>query len=659
MINNFINKENVVKIYNYLCNNNQTVKKFNNEQKQLLATDILNIMNNIYNNQQNNIIKSTYNINNFILDTYNIINNNLNNINNQNNQHNNINNDNIRDKNNNKKVEDNYQKLLNDRDIISNNKRPQTPDFSYDGSGNKNNNNLNNNINNNINNNLNNNVINNFTDVNLNNHLPDKVFYNRDVNLNKLNVGEAMTNKLSILDQMAIDNSDGMLIDNIDNKLIIDEKLSEQFNNVNVDERLKLLQSERKYENNQINTQNNNVINNPFNNNLINQNNQNNVINNTNLNNQNNVINNTNLNNQNNVINNNNNLNNQNNVINTNNLNNQNNVINTNNNLNNQQNNNLDTKIMNFLNELIKQLVIYQQNSLNEILDIKKSIKEMNNHEVDKVKIINDDLNKQLSQYKNDENIIDIKLKELELKKNNIMIEVDKINQYLIDKKKMEDRITNLINQNVRYIHNNNYNIIIDNNIYQFDNNIININNIEILNYDLPNKINNINKNNNYLNIEINNQIIEIYIKNNNYTIETLIDELNNKLSELNINIYLENDIVYMKCINEFKLLMTPLLNVLGFENIEIINNIYKSDNLNKLCNNKLLYVYFKNISDKCIAKIMIGSNNNQKINIKLDNVISELNYLEIEFRNQKNDIIYIDEFLIEISFKTIDISQL
>ena len=221
----------------------------------------------------------------------------------------------------------------------------------------------------------------------------------------------------------------------------------------------------------------------------------------------------------------------------------------------------------------------------------------------------------------------------------------------------LEEKIQSIIKNNINYLSDDEEIIYINRLETYLDEQIDNITQIELFNFDIPYDKYNITHNNNILNfsvlnfkdIQINDKYFNIIVNNNNieltitiglYTIETLLEIINRALTIFNIEFHYCNTTYLISIISNSNFDIIIGENTL-FYNLGFIQNLSNSDKYNAtrtydLKLNKFINIYIENINEQ--KPIMQYSQQQSKIitfkqPIQLDKII-------IKFTNS-SDIIY------------------
>jgi hypothetical protein len=184
---------------------------------------------------------------------------------------------------------------------------------------------------------------------------------------------------------------------------------------------------------------------------------------------------------------------------------------------------------------------------------------------------------------------------------------------------------------------------------WTFDNMITNIISIQLISYSIPQSVYNIQNNiNNIFKILIGNEEsydeFEILIEEGKYTIEELINYINNKLDdggEVQVILKLDNDQKISIVSNEtIKLVINFLLDKnLGFSKCDNFSNIHKANNIWDLRLKNKIYLYLNNISNNIpFAILYFNQNINSPLisNFTFESPIN-LNTLDIIFKDEYN----------------------
>ena len=306
------------------------------------------------------------------------------------------------------------------------------------------------------------------------------------------------------------------------------------------------------------------------------------------------------------------------------------------NNINNNQTNDYNMqplKSQNYINPIENNRVDNYINNTDIITDINTDINPINNQ------INTNELIKLQSIIKNNQDNIKIIYNELLAIQNNIS------NNYnLMDKFKLK------LKEEYQYLQLEIFNIENKSEYtWTFDNIITNIISIQLISYSIPQSVYNIQNNiNNVFKILIGTEEsyeeFQILIEEGKYTIEELINYINNKLDdggEVQVILTLDNDQKISIISNEtIKLVINFLLDKnLGFSTCDNFSNNHKANNIWDLRLKNKIYLYLNNISDNIPFGILYF---NQNINSPLiSNFTFEspinLNNLDIIFKDEYN----------------------
>jgi hypothetical protein len=282
----------------------------------------------------------------------------------------------------------------------------------------------------------------------------------------------------------------------------------------------------------------------------------------------------------------------------------------------------------------------------------------------------NNNINNESEEYKKE---IENKIIELETIKKETILETmrlkdenDKITKNIESQNKLKIELESMKN-NVLSVINSEKNIVLKEKITNLDIEYNNISSIELTSYDLPNIINNINNNNNFIKLlDNNNNEYLIKINNGYYTNKNICKELNNNqyYNKLGLKFNLDNSTqkISIKSNNNITLLWSNLLELLGYNNDDNIlknnNNIIASNKINlpqasSIINEKILYIYILELNkENPIFQIVLNSNKVNFQKVDLYPYINHIDKLTIEFRDNNNKIIEIDNFLLNIIIK-------
>ena len=306
------------------------------------------------------------------------------------------------------------------------------------------------------------------------------------------------------------------------------------------------------------------------------------------------------------------------------------------NNINNNQTNDYNMpplKSQNYINPIENNRIDDYINNTDIITDINTDINPINNQ------INTNELIKLQSIIKNNQDNIKIIYNELLAIQNNIS------NNYnLMDKFKLK------LKEEYQYLQLEIFNIENKSEYtWTFDNIITNIISIQLISYSIPQSVYNIYNNiNNVFKILIGTEEsyeeFQILIEEGKYTIEELINYINNKLDdggEVQVILTLDNDQKISIISNEtIKLVINFLLDKnLGFSTCDNFSNNHKANNIWDLRLKNKIYLYLNNISDNIPFGILYF---NQNINSPLiSNFTFEspinLNNLDIIFKDEYN----------------------
>uniref|UniRef100_A0A6C0H801 Uncharacterized protein n=1 Tax=viral metagenome TaxID=1070528 RepID=A0A6C0H801_9ZZZZ len=198
---------------------------------------------------------------------------------------------------------------------------------------------------------------------------------------------------------------------------------------------------------------------------------------------------------------------------------------------------------------------------------------------------------------------------------------------------------------------------------WTFDNMITNIISIQLISYSIPQSVYNIQNNiNNIFKILIGNEEsydeFEILIEEGKYTIEELINYINNKLDdggEVQVILKLDNDQKISIVSNEtIKLVINFLLDKnLGFSTCDNFSNIHKANNIWDLRLKNKIYLYLNNISNNIPFGILYFNQNfNSPLisNFTFESPIN-LNTLDIIFKDEYNYIYNFNNLFHNLNF--------
>jgi hypothetical protein len=170
---------------------------------------------------------------------------------------------------------------------------------------------------------------------------------------------------------------------------------------------------------------------------------------------------------------------------------------------------------------------------------------------------------------------------------------------------------------------------------------IPNVMGIKLMSYSIPLPRFNVEENkNNMLKIKIEDTVYDITIRNGKYTIEDLIQNLNNTISKMSLDIKLCIDSmqhITIESENNFELISTPLSkDNLGFINKQDISNSITSDRIWDLRVEDKAYLYLNNLSDEMPFGVL-HFNGNSTCNFRFDKPYN-MDKLEIVFKDSKGN---------------------
>jgi hypothetical protein len=168
-----------------------------------------------------------------------------------------------------------------------------------------------------------------------------------------------------------------------------------------------------------------------------------------------------------------------------------------------------------------------------------------------------------------------------------------------------------------------------------------NVTDIKLNYYSVPNIQLNIEENkNNYLIIKRNDIETKINIPKGKYTIDTLINTLNDKLTNIKISLTQEQHIKIEDTTEpkvNFDLIQTELLKTnLGFINNTNNTTQYISDNIWDLRINNKIYLYIRNLSDDPFGVLFADSITSCQFKFKEP---IQFDMLDIEFKDAKGNL--------------------
>ena len=168
---------------------------------------------------------------------------------------------------------------------------------------------------------------------------------------------------------------------------------------------------------------------------------------------------------------------------------------------------------------------------------------------------------------------------------------------------------------------------------------IPNVMGIKLMSYSIPLPRFNVEENkNNMLKIKIGDTIHDINVKNGKYTIDELIDSINNVITKMKININVTvNSMqhITIESENDFELIETILSkDNLGFTNKYDISNKIISDRIWDLRVEDKVYLYLNNLSD-IMPFGVLHFNGNSTCNFRFDKPFN-MEKLEIIFKDSK-----------------------
>ena len=213
--------------------------------------------------------------------------------------------------------------------------------------------------------------------------------------------------------------------------------------------------------------------------------------------------------------------------------------------------------------------------------------------------------------------------------------------QELMEKNRQFEKLLNNYNHlfNVDYLHvevsepncKSNYSFHLDS--------ITNVKSIKLTHYSLPEIQFNIEENkNNYIIVHQNDIETKYIINRGKYTIDALLEVLNNKLKNIKFYVNLDQTIK-IESDEVFDLLSCPLLkNNLGFINPTINNSSYISDNIWDLRIDNKIYLYINNISDTVPFGILFNGTNNSNCEFKFKEPF-DIDCLDIIFKDSRGNL--------------------
>ena len=330
-----------------------------------------------------------------------------------------------------------------------------------------------------------------------------------------------------------------------------------------------------------------------------------------------------------------------------------------------QMSNNISSSDDQLKNELVSKVKI-----LTGQLEQEKKINiELRNRLDEEIEIKNNDNENKLK-------LIEVKKEEIRSEVNNLSNkhkDIEKSYQSLLRKEKFLKR---LIEKNRKILQSDRVSILVDSKIhnskskfiYIFDNKLSDVSKIELLSYDFPLTSNNINETNNKFYFKFSNDVTNnslkdvsnnssdsediaidlnedfniITIPDGNYDISSLIKKLNKLGSAFKLIFsYNKNtNKVTIKSESSFSLFKKEnnILNLLGFENdIFESNTYYQGTKPYDLRKYNYVYINLLNITPKIFAAVNI--NNSKKGSYYLDTNYIEIDKLEIEVRDEFNNL--------------------
>lgn len=349
-------------------------------------------------------------------------------------------------------------------------------------------------------------------------------------------------------------------------------------------------------------------------------------------------------------------------------------------------------------NSILEKLVNQQNIFYNEIINLKNIVSSnTNNNEIEQYKDINSKLQSRIIELQkqlqlNGNNGDNPKINELANIKKDTLNQIDKlkiIQDDIIYKIEMFNKLEEYIKKNIYIFENGELNILINSSVIILPEIINNVTSIEFKNFNLPFNKFNITDNNNKLHFIIKNEDllkdeniikdnilniegneIELVIRMGNYSIDNICDIINNVLKNYDINItYCKNtEIVTFQSKYNFEILYNnnSLLSNLGFFKKNYINNnIYISEKIYNLESSKLYNIYLTNINDnKHILQYIVDNNSNDNLKkIIFTPVITELKELHLKFYDINNKEFKFNEdnnftFYINVKIKYIGINK-
>ena len=307
----------------------------------------------------------------------------------------------------------------------------------------------------------------------------------------------------------------------------------------------------------------------------------------------------------------------------------------------NELSNNSQSKTATTHKEIFDQLKKLNKNLLNQVSILKKELEDIKLDKTTKFDQIKEEISEEFNKLQEDKQYNDNKIKEIEQLN---LLTTNKLNELKIKENELlirETEFNKLYSQYSVLLKNKKYQIEIspDNSIssYRFNlSNQINITGIKLLNYSIPNKKYNIEENiNNIFSYMIDNKTYNLNLSTGFYTIELLIEKLNeNENIKFKLDIFTQK--IQIDSENVLKLINTNLSIMLGFKNYESYSSHILADVIYDLRIDNKVYLYINNIVSKPFA--ILNPNNTTTESEFLFEESTQIDFFDIIFKDSKGN---------------------
>jgi hypothetical protein len=302
---------------------------------------------------------------------------------------------------------------------------------------------------------------------------------------------------------------------------------------------------------------------------------------------------------------------------------------------------NSHSKVATTHKEIFDQLKNLNKNLLNQVSILKKELEDIKLDKTIQFNQIKEEISQEFNKLQEDKQYNDNKIKEIEQLS---LLTTNKINELSIRETELSIRETEfnkLYSQYSILLKNKKYQIEIspDNSISSYRFNLtksINMTGIKLLNYSIPNKKYNIEENiNNLFSYIIDNETYNLNLLTGFYTIETLIEKLNeNENIKFKLDIFTQK--IQIDSENVLKLINTNLSIMLGFKNYESYSNHILADVIYDLRIDNKVYLYINNIVSKPFA--ILNPNNTTTESELLFEDATQIDFFDIIFKDAKGN---------------------